>query len=184
MPQVRTGLEVIAPPGRERAGVLCETSVRCRSESIALRARMVELQIVQRSRLRDLRRLRMSAHHRLDAVRNLSGDLRSQCATPRPVVLRRQPDTGADSPLASAAGKLAELHTEYAANRDRRVRTQLLANYDTFAVALARRFPSRRDSAEDLAQVARVGLLHALDRFDPAMDARSRSTPGRRSWAS
>jgi RNA polymerase sigma-B factor len=84
------------------------------------------------------------------------------------VVLRRQPETGADSPLASAAGKLAELHTEYAANRDGRVRTQLLANYDTFAVALARRFPSRRDSAEDLAQVARVGLLHALERFDPA----------------
>src|SRR5437899_2777969 len=67
------------------------------------------------------------------------------------------------------SGGRAELHTEYAANRDRRVRTQLLANYDTFAVALARRFPSRRDSAEDLAQVARVGLLHALERFDPAL---------------
>ena len=38
---------------------------------------------------------------------------------------------------------------------------------DPRALSLARRFPSRRDSREDLAQVARIGLLNAIDRFDP-----------------
>jgi RNA polymerase sigma-B factor len=44
----------------------------------------------------------------------------------------------------------------------------LVAAYDSFALGLARRFPSRREAPEDLAQVARVGLLKALDRFEVA----------------
>lgn len=65
---------------------------------------------------------------------------------------------------------LAGLHAEYAATRDRRTREALAAAYDGLAVGLARRFPSRRDSLDDYVQVARLGLLHAIDRFDPARE--------------
>jgi RNA polymerase sigma-B factor len=66
--------------------------------------------------------------------------------------------------------KLRELHRIYAAGRDPRVRNDLASAYDEFAVSLARRFYTRRESAEDLAQVARIGLLHAIDRFDPSFE--------------
>jgi RNA polymerase sigma-B factor len=42
-----------------------------------------------------------------------------------------------------------------------------VAHYDQLALSLARDFGSRRESREDLVQVARVGLIHAVDRFDP-----------------
>lgn len=58
----------------------------------------------------------------------------------------------------------------FARTRDDGLRRCLLEAYDDFAVSLARRFGSRREAPEDLAQVARVGLLHALDRFDPARE--------------
>jgi RNA polymerase sigma-B factor len=55
----------------------------------------------------------------------------------------------------------------YSLSRDRRLRDELLAEYDDFAVHLARRFSTRREETEDLTQVARLGLIHALDRYDP-----------------
>ena len=63
---------------------------------------------------------------------------------------------------------LDELHRRYAAHGDPCDREQLALLYDGFALRLARRFGSRREQFEDLAQVARLGLLQALDRFDPA----------------
>lgn len=68
------------------------------------------------------------------------------------------------------AGEVQRLHQAYAATGDRRIREQLFRHYDDFAVHLARRFPSRRERTEDLVQVARIGLLHAIDRFDPGRD--------------
>lgn len=62
---------------------------------------------------------------------------------------------------------IVRLHRMYALRRDRRLRDELLAEYDDFAVHLARRFSTRREETEDLTQVARVGLIHALDRYDP-----------------
>jgi RNA polymerase sigma-B factor len=62
---------------------------------------------------------------------------------------------------------IAELHADYAVTRDRRQRDALLAHYDPFAVHLVRTFRSRREESDDLVQVARIGLIHALDRFDP-----------------
>ncbi len=59
------------------------------------------------------------------------------------------------------------LHLMYSLSRDQRLRDELLAEYDDFAVHLARRFSTRREETEDLIQVARVGLIHALDRYDP-----------------
>ena len=63
---------------------------------------------------------------------------------------------------------LACLHAAYAESGDQRLRERLLAHYDPLAVRLARRFSTRRETTEDLIQVARVGLIHAVDRFDPA----------------
>ncbi|HEV3474293.1 MAG TPA: sigma-70 family RNA polymerase sigma factor [Actinomycetota bacterium] len=64
-------------------------------------------------------------------------------------------------------GDLVALHRVYALSRDRRLREELLDEYDDFAVHLARKFSTRREEVEDLTQVARVGLIHALDRYDP-----------------
>jgi RNA polymerase sigma-B factor len=43
-----------------------------------------------------------------------------------------------------------------------------MASYDAFARSLALKF-RHREPVEDLVQVARIGLLHAIDRFDPAL---------------
>ena len=74
--------------------------------------------------------------------------------------------SGAD-PADIRSDVLLGLHLDYAAGRDPTVRSQLAAAYDDFAFSLARRMHTRRESVEDLAQVARIGLLHAIDRFDP-----------------
>lgn len=77
----------------------------------------------------------------------------------------------AETPFAPADGNGAEitaLHGTYAVTRDHRLRDALLAHYDPFAVHLARRFPGRREETADLVQVARIGLILALDRFDPS----------------
>ena len=66
-----------------------------------------------------------------------------------------------------AGEEIGRLHTAFAVSRDPRLRAELVTHYDNLAVSLARGFPTRRESREDLVQVARIGLLHAVDRFDP-----------------
>jgi len=66
--------------------------------------------------------------------------------------------------------ELLALHRAYAADPEPSRRDQLVAAYDDFACALARDFPTRRESVEDLIQVARVGLLQAIKRFDPGLE--------------
>ena len=61
-----------------------------------------------------------------------------------------------------------ELHEAYAATGDPAIRAELLESYDGFARALALKF-RHRESVDDLVQVARIGLLHAIDHFDPAL---------------
>lgn len=60
----------------------------------------------------------------------------------------------------------SELHTVYAANGDQATRAELMSSYDGFARSLALKY-RHRESVDDLVQVARIGLLHAIDRFDP-----------------
>lgn len=48
-----------------------------------------------------------------------------------------------------------------------RVREQLISGYLPVAEHLARRFAGRGESLEDLAQVATIGLINAVDRFEP-----------------
>lgn len=59
---------------------------------------------------------------------------------------------------------------EYATNRDARLRGDLLVHYERLALSLVHELATKRDSFEDLAQVARIGLLHAIDRFDPCRE--------------
>lgn len=61
-----------------------------------------------------------------------------------------------------------QLHEAYAATGDEAIRHELMSTYDGFARSLALKF-RHREPADDLVQVARIGLLHAIDRFDPAL---------------
>ena len=51
------------------------------------------------------------------------------------------------------------------------LREQLISGYLPLAERLARRFAGRGEPLEDLVQVASVGLIHAVDRFDPERGA-------------
>jgi RNA polymerase sigma-B factor len=82
---------------------------------------------------------------------------------PAPVLPRYSPT--AHDPLDSVRQKL---HEAYAASGDAALRAELLASYDGFARSLALKY-RHRESVDDLVQVARIGLLHAIDRFDPAL---------------
>ena len=56
---------------------------------------------------------------------------------------------------------------ELDATERRDLRDALLEEHLGLATHLARRFNHRGISEDDLVQVARIGLLHAIDRFDP-----------------
>src|SRR5688500_19916024 len=60
------------------------------------------------------------------------------------------------------------LFARYHATRDPAVRDQLIERFLPLARSIALRFSSRRDTLEDLLQVATIGLINAVDRFDPA----------------
>ncbi len=56
---------------------------------------------------------------------------------------------------------------EYATTRDPSLRDELIASHMGLAEYLARRFTNRGEPLDDLVQVAALGLLKAVDRFDP-----------------
>ncbi|MFA9431617.1 sigma-70 family RNA polymerase sigma factor [Egicoccus sp. AB-alg2] len=56
----------------------------------------------------------------------------------------------------------------YARTGDRALRDELVVDHLPFATALARRYRHHREPLEDLQQVAALGLVKALERFDPA----------------
>ena len=72
--------------------------------------------------------------------------------------------------MAFDAKERDELRTkfeEYAKTRDRALRDQLITAHMGLAEYLARRFTNRGEPLDDLVQVASLGLLKAVDRFDP-----------------
>jgi RNA polymerase sigma-B factor len=63
--------------------------------------------------------------------------------------------------------ELDERFAEYRRTGDRRLRDELVEAHVPLAQFLARRFSHRGETHEDLVQVALLGLLKAVDRFDP-----------------
>jgi hypothetical protein len=80
---------------------------------------------------------------------------------------------------------LAPLHAKYAAlpkgHADReQVRADLIAGYLPVARNIARKYGYRGENPDDVEQVASVGLVLAVDRFEPALrfdSCPSRSPP-------
>lgn len=68
---------------------------------------------------------------------------------------------------AAHRSSLEAMHREYACTRDRELRNRLVECYEGFASALAYRYGRRQEDAEDLRQTALVGLVHAVERFNP-----------------
>ena len=56
--------------------------------------------------------------------------------------------------------------TAYQQDRDRRVRDELFIDYLPLADSCARRYRRRGEPDDDLLQVARIGLLKAIERYD------------------
>ncbi len=82
---------------------------------------------------------------------------------PQPVLPRYNP--AEPDPLDTVRHRL---HETYASTGDAAIRAELMESYDGFARSLALKF-RHRESVDDLMQVARIGLLHAIDRFDPSL---------------
>lgn len=65
------------------------------------------------------------------------------------------------------AAEADRLFREFFTTRDPALRERLVGAHLGLAASLAGRYTSRQESPEDLHQAALVGLLHAIDRFDP-----------------
>jgi RNA polymerase sigma-B factor len=63
--------------------------------------------------------------------------------------------------------ELRRKFAQYAESRDRGLRDELVTAHMGLAEYLARRFTNRGEPLDDLMQVASLGLLKAVDRFDP-----------------
>jgi RNA polymerase sigma-B factor len=67
----------------------------------------------------------------------------------------------------SERAEVREKFTELAATGDRRIRDELVEAHIGLAEYLARRFANRGEPLDDLVQVALIGLVKAVNRFDP-----------------
>lgn len=68
---------------------------------------------------------------------------------------------------------LAELHDQPADSADRRaLRDRIVELHLPLLHYLAKRFAGRTESLEDLVQVGAIGLIKAIDRFDPSLGHR------------
>lgn len=70
--------------------------------------------------------------------------------------------------MSNTAFDVDEAFAEYRRTRDRRLRNRLIEEHRHVAERVARRFPNRSLPWDDVFQVAQLGLLKAVDRFDPS----------------
>ena len=75
--------------------------------------------------------------------------------------------SGDASGLARGRPDDAEVEALFARMPDPDARDEIATRFVPFAEYLARRFVGRGEAIEDLTQVATIGLLNAVDRFDP-----------------
>src|SRR2546425_490640 len=80
-----------------------------------------------------------------------------------------QPSLRPASPAATPAPdrQTERLIAEFAQTRDPRLRERLVLMHDRMVRYLASRFDTRLSPQEDVVQVAYIGLISAIDRFDP-----------------
>jgi RNA polymerase sigma-B factor len=71
------------------------------------------------------------------------------------------------SDRAADAARTLRLARRWRHDGDREAREQLFVRFLPLARKLAGRYPNPREPREDLVQVASIGLLGAIDRFDP-----------------
>lgn len=64
--------------------------------------------------------------------------------------------------------ELREKFAEFSRTGDPELRTELIEAYLAFSEHLARRFTHRGEPYDDLVQVSSLGLIKAVDRFDPS----------------
>jgi RNA polymerase sigma-B factor len=83
-------------------------------------------------------------------------------------------DTRCEAGLVSSSDspdcRLANLLNHYAATRDAKARDEIIASTLWLATRSARLFADRGEPFDDLVQVARLGLLRAIDRFEPGFE--------------
>ncbi len=75
--------------------------------------------------------------------------------------------------------ELQERFRQLRATSDPKLREELVAEFTRLANYFARRYDHRGVPRDDLKQVAMLGLLHAIDRFDPDFGTRFASFAGR-----
>jgi len=83
---------------------------------------------------------------------------------------RARATSNSDAPEESARRRDAatpQLFEEYQRTRDEKVREQLIEAHANLVRYLARKFANRGEPLEDLIQVGMIGLINAVDRFDP-----------------
>ena len=78
-----------------------------------------------------------------------------------------EPDTRSPGPTEGLADE-RELLTRFAETRDPRLREELVTRFLPLARSLAMRYAGGAEPTDDLVQVASVGLMGALERFDPS----------------
>lgn len=74
---------------------------------------------------------------------------------------------GSDDRFARGLKTEADLLAEFAESRDPQLREELARRFLPFARSLALRYRGASEPPDDLIQVASVGLVNALDRYDP-----------------
>jgi RNA polymerase sigma-B factor len=70
-------------------------------------------------------------------------------------------------PGSTDPGETIERFREYRRTHDRALRNRLIEEHLSLARTLARRFANRNEPLDDLEQVAMLGVLKAVERFDP-----------------
>ena len=121
--------------------------------------------VVQERRERAEQLLFEVRRSRQSVAQLLASAVRNSAARPAPEPVLPRYNAGEPDPVDAVRQRL---HETYAATGDLAVRAELMESYDGFARSLALKF-RHRESVDDLMQVARIGLLHAIDRFDPSL---------------
>jgi len=94
-----------------------------------------------------------------------------ETAPAHPVRLARRPDDVAPAVQPARRTRRPDdtaRFSAYCRDRDRRLRDELFADYLPLAESCARRYRRRGEPDDDLMQVAGLGLLKAIERYDPA----------------